>query len=149
MSHFPFPVIARRGATGATDNLAVLDAEGDPANGAIAKVSVAASLLGTLPLDIASKTGTFSIGATECVKVANVTGSAFAANLPSAATAGAGKFFVIILNGGGAGGNALTITPAAGTINGAATLAVKSGPPGQPSFVFVITDGTNWVANQP
>lgn len=63
------------------------------------------------------------------------TGGVGVLNLPTVASVGSDWFGLIRNEGSGI----LTITPAAGTIDGAATLVMNPG-----DSVFVVTDGSNW-----
>lgn len=63
------------------------------------------------------------------------TGAAGVLNLPAVGTVGA-DFFIMVRNDGSGD---LTVTPAAGTIDGAATKTFPAG-----SSAFVVSDGTNW-----
>lgn len=70
-------------------------------------------------------------------------GTAKAVALPNAAlsTVQLGKVYRIV----NAGAGALTITPAAGTIDGAATRVMVTAPTnGTPGTQIVVSDGTNW-----
>jgi len=70
-------------------------------------------------------------------------GTAKAVSLPSAAlsTVQLGKVYRIV----NAGAGALTITPTAGTIDGAATRVMATAPTaGTPGCQQIVSDGTNW-----
>ncbi|MBB3979108.1 hypothetical protein GGQ64_004344 [Rhizobium azooxidifex] len=69
----------------------------------------------------------------------DATSGALACSLLSAVTAGAG--YSVTIKKSGTGYNAVTITPAAGTIDGAATFVLRL--PGQ--SVKLVSDGTNWL----
>jgi len=75
---------------------------------------------------------------TDCVIVTDLSvAGAVAVNLPAGAT---GQVYTIVDGKGDAGTNNITITPAAGTINGAATYVIDSNRAG----VSIIYNGTSW-----
>lgn len=78
------------------------------------------------------------LATTDCVIITDLTiAGAVAVNLPAGAT---GQVFTIIDGKGDAGTNNITVTPAAGTINGAATYVIDSNRAG----VTLVYNGTSW-----
>jgi hypothetical protein len=82
------------------------------------------------------KTTGFTAAATCAKYLCDATGGAFAATLPAAA----GCKATLTFKKSDASANAITVTPAAGTIDGAATYALST----QYSTVILASDGTNW-----
>lgn len=78
------------------------------------------------------------LAATDCVIVTDLAvAGAVAVNLPAGVS---GQMFTVIDGKGDAGTNNITITPAAGTINGAATYVIDSNRAG----VTLVYNGTEW-----
>ena len=78
------------------------------------------------------------LATTDCVIVTDLTiAGAVAVNLPAGVT---GQIFTVVDGKGDAGTNNITITPAAGTINGAATYVIDSNRAG----VSLAYNGTSW-----
>ena len=87
---------------------------------------------------VVTAAGAVTVAATDDVVVVNKTvGAATVANLPAGVT---GRRFVIKDGKGDAATNNITITPAAGTIDGAATLVINANY-GQATLVY---NGTQW-----
>lgn len=87
---------------------------------------------------VATSTPVTVTAVTDCVVVTDLTvAGAVAVNLPAGVT---GQVFTIIDGKGDAGTNNITITPAAGTINGAATYVIDSNRAG----VTLAYRGTEW-----
>lgn len=115
--------------------------------GASVSVVNAAALVGnglinigaTLSLDLAVTTVNVSplaLDANSRARLFNWTGAVGAVDLPNAATVGGG-WFAMLRNSGTAD---QTITPAVGTIDGAASKTLAPG-----SSLFVVSDGTNYI----
>jgi len=88
-----------------------------------------------------AKSASFTVQTTEFgqIYLCNATSAAIVATLPSAATAGNG--FKVAFKKTDSSANAVTLTPnGADTIDGAVNYALSS----QYSFVFIVSDGTNW-----
>lgn len=114
---------------GASVSVAVAAALAGPGLKAIATV-----LARDMPITDISTTPATLVD-TDRAKFYNWTGGLGVLNLPAAGTVGNGWFIQLRNTGSGD----LTVTPAAGTIDGAATKTFSAG-----SSAFVATDGTNW-----
>jgi hypothetical protein len=86
---------------------------------------------------IATKITTYTIASTDQTILASATGGAFAVTLPSVSV-NVGRYFIIKKTDSSA--NAVTVTPASGTIDGASTFVLTA----QYQSVTVQSDGTNW-----
>jgi hypothetical protein len=104
-------------------------------NGIIsANVSSGASATKT----ISNKTGAYTVVADDLGKIINCTANTFTVSLTAAATLGAG-FTCSIWNTSTTATNAITISPASGTIDLRSTLILRCG-----EGLDIICDGTNW-----
>ncbi len=94
---------------------------------------------GSLSMSIRTVTAATTLSVTDNTVLANTTSSALTITLPAAGSI-VGRIYTIKKIGTGDIDNALTITPAAGTIDGGASLIMYN----DYSYVTLQTDGTNW-----
>ncbi len=94
--------------------------------------------LGSLDVTtVVSKTANYTVGVLEGISLFDTTAGNIAVTLPAAAGA-LGREYIIKRTSAGA--NTLTITPASGTIDGAANTTISA----QWGVVRLFSDGTNW-----
>lgn len=86
---------------------------------------------------IAAKTTTYTMVSTDHTILANATSGAFAVTLPAVASTTGYEFQIKKTD---SSANSVTVTPASGTIDGAASFVLTS----QYQSVSVTSDGTNW-----
>lgn len=94
---------------------------------------------GSLSMSIRTVTAAATLSVSDNTVLVNTTSAAITITLPAAGTI-AGRIYTIKKIGTGDIDNPLTITPAAGTIDGGASLIMYN----DYSYVTIQTDGTNW-----
>lgn len=91
-----------------------------------------------LPMNTVSVTAAYTMTGRDKIVLANATGGAFTVTLPDATLRKNQQ--PLIVKRTNAGGNAVTVGSASGTIDGAATQSLAA----QYATLSVVSDGTNW-----
>ncbi len=107
------------------------------ASGTLTSTQVSATA-GIATYAVASKSATGAIAVSETVVLADSSGGAITLTLPAVAGVGSGQVYTIKKTDSGT--NAVTIAPAAGTIDGSATIALYT----QYESMQLVTNGANW-----
>ena len=117
--------------SGYTTATAIVDADyllGNKASGPTTNIfpaSLTRTYVNTWP--VTAKTGAYSIAATDVVITCNTTGGAFAVTLPTIASVGIGKWYIIKDIGGAGGSNNLTVNRSStDTIDGATSKVINT-----------------------
>ena len=102
------------------------------------------TLWGRWETDSTAKTGTYTLTDDDFVVLADTSGGAFTITLPAAASAGAGRVYIVIKSSGSA--NAVTLNgDAAETINGSTTVSTAT----QYGAIIALCTGAEWFAWEP